>query len=257
MYRVSIAVTNINANHFYINIPVKGISVNTQEGETYDAIFEINRNQMNQRLKVGKIELGNAPANVPISQVFEVDPAFGADFIETWEISFKVPEKLTPAELIIPGFDPLDLSNVQKNHPTIAINSLGLDSLPAEIQASANAILTIMNPRITNFPCDSSKCKEMSVLIFDIAIENTNISADEIVDINLDIIDSNGMAWSPRSSYCDYREKIYGNETIGPGQTKKGFLCFDLYQHKSVIANGSILSVVTWNFSGSFSVIPK
>ena len=222
--------------------------IETEGGEVYDA--EIVKTRRNQILTSGLTAVDltktdyrqTVPLPPHILVTKEVYTSMG--WIEdSWAAVFQVPETLTPAQLVIPGFEAISLDGLPTQIGTQDLQAQEVyGTLPAERTSQGDTIgIAIDQPRLV---LDG----DQTALAVNLNITNKDVTGNRQVDYSFSLVDSRGELAPGYRMFCDGSERDFALEdvlpSIGPGQVREGILCFTLGEDNPTAYQGDyVLSV--------------
>jgi len=198
------------------NVPLEDLNVvrvETEEGYSYPVEF----NQfINSNLFFG--DWFSFPADIPATGFWKYYGGYGDSWdLHLYDLVFRVPEKLHPANIFIPCLDitlKLPESDEDRN-PSLLSHSF--ETMPGTYQQHQ----LIFNIGMIGIQWDepTDYCHARILL----RIENTDIASEQsLSSVYTSLIDDYGVMWAPNFN-CDHLLHL---QSIGPGQTIDTVQCF-------------------------------
>ena len=250
-YRVAIAFENTTG---YV-LPHTLISfegdpwVETVEGETYDAyIVQIRDGRIltNPQTAIDLTKTDyrqTVPLPPEVLVTAQTTHTMVGFYRDSWAAVFQVPEMLTPAQLVIPGYEAISLDAIAAQIETQDLGALEVyATLPAERDTQDGMVgMAIGLPRLV---LDGNR----TLLAVDINVGNMDLTENREVDYSFSLVDATGRIASNYQMFCDGSTRDFVLEdvlpVIGPGQVREGIVCFMLGEDSPSTYEGDyVLSV--------------
>lgn len=239
-YRLAIAFENTDDSVLpHTLIPFDGgVSVETKTGEVYDArIARIRDFEISSTIESINFTKTDYRQTVPLPPGILITAdalnTMVAFYRDTWAAVFQVPETLTPARLLIPGYQSVDLQ---------AISDIGGDVLePLNYYSSLPITIPIDDTEDAEVLLDQARLIPSNggpntFLAINLDLKSNNLTGNTEVDYSFSLVDQTGALYSGYFMGCDgsARDYMLGDvlPVVGPGQVIEGILCFPLGEYQ-------------------------